>query len=167
MLDGRTQACPAVCAFGIQASGSPSQRTLFGGGDSRNAHSLSIERRSAHAADRDTHRGLVGLLTGGGQSGLGTCSRPADNGIRRFISLGDLVVRRTIGSVPFETQAFVGLFALRTRKQRIRHWVPPGARLNSVPRDFASGGGDGSRNFRPKGVAKKRGRSVVDTTVAR
>ena len=62
-------------------------------------------------------RRLVGLRTGGGQQRVGTCSRPADDGIRRFISLGDLIVKRTIGSVAFETQAFVGLFALRTRKQ--------------------------------------------------
>ena len=71
-------------------------------------------------------RRLVGLRTGGGQQRVGTCSGAADDGIRRFISLGDLIVKRAIGSVAFETQAFVGLFALRTRKQRIRHRTPPG-----------------------------------------
>ncbi len=49
-----------------------------------------------------------------------------DHGIRRFISLGDLVIERAIGSVAFETQALVGLIALRTCKQRIRHWERPG-----------------------------------------
>ena len=50
------------------------------------------------------YRSLVGLRTGGGQQCVPPCSRPADHGIRRLISVGDLVVERAIGSVAFETR---------------------------------------------------------------
>ena len=70
-------------------------------------------------------RRFVRLRTGGGQQRVGTCPGATDDGIRRFISPGDLIVKRSIGAVAFEPQAFVGLFALRTRKQRICH-RPPG-----------------------------------------
>jgi hypothetical protein len=68
---------------------------------------------------------LVGLRTSRRQQGISSCSRPADHGVGHFISLGHLVVKRTIGSAAYETEAFVGLFALSTWKHRIGHWKPP------------------------------------------
>lgn len=58
-------------------------------------------------------RRAVGLRTSRRQQRVGACSRPADDGIRRLISFGDLSVERTIGSLAFEPQTVVGLFALR------------------------------------------------------
>src|SRR5688572_22051692 len=72
-------------------------------------------------------RRLVGLRTGSGQQRVGAGASAGDDGIRRFIGIGNLIVERTIGSVAFEAEAFVGLLALRTRKQRIRHWTPSAA----------------------------------------
>ncbi|GAC1465317.1 MAG: hypothetical protein PVSMB1_15060 [Gemmatimonadaceae bacterium] len=48
-------------------------------------------------------RRLIDLGTGSGQQRVGTCSRAADDRVRGFIGGRDLIVKRTIGTLAFET----------------------------------------------------------------
>jgi len=52
-----------------------------------------------------------------------------ENGLRLIagshtVCFGNFIVKRAIGSVPFEAQAFISLLTLRTGKRRIPHRIP-------------------------------------------
>ena len=94
-------------------------------------------------------RGLIGLRTRSAQQRIGTC-RARLITASAVHQLRDLVVKRTIDPVAFETQALVGLFAFRTRKQRSRH--RPRAKIVSFrsPRSWSIGHEASAASYPPE-----------------